>query len=177
MVEDLATWLAQRGVDVEVVAEQGRALAHRLPAGHRWSYREQVATSRLHRAALTAAEVVLAARADGGVVLADGTCATPLVWHVCAARSRPGYDVGPPEVTEELLAAVVEDAYDLVLLTAADIPWEADGIRDDPDGRQAAFEEYRMLMPDAVLIEGPQRLVTAKRVVSDLLRMPSDLPG
>ena len=72
---------------------------------------------------------------------------------------------------------MVEDTYDLLLLTAADIPWVPDGIRDDPDGRPAAFEEYRMLLPDAVVIEGPDRLAAAEEVVSDLLRMPSDLPG
>jgi len=177
LVDHLARWLSERGVEVEVVAEQGRALAHQLPAGHPWSYREQVATSRLHRGARAAAEVVLAARADGAVLICDGTCATPLVWHVCASRNRPGYELGPPEVTEELLAAVVEDTYDLLLLTAADIPWVPDGIRDDPDGRPAAFEEYRMLLPDAVVIEGPDRLAAAEEVVSDLLRMPSDLPG
>ena len=34
-----------------------------------------------------------------------------------------------------------------------------------------------MLLPDAVVIEGPDRLAAAEEVVSDLLRMPSDLPG
>ena len=159
------------------MTEQGRLLAERLPAGHHWTYREQRATSLMHRAAEAVAEVVLAARADGGVVLADGTCATPAVWHVCAARSRPGYEVGPAEVTEELLTAVADSNYDLVLLMAPDIPWVADGIRDDPEGREAAFEEYRLLVPDAVVIEGAERLETAERVVSGLLRMPSDLPG
>ena len=39
-------------------------------------------------------------------LLADGTAATPLVWHMCAVRSRPGYDAGDTTVTEELAAAV-----------------------------------------------------------------------
>lgn len=161
---------------VEVVAEQGRLLAQQLPPSHPWSYREQWATSLMHRAAEAAAQVVLAARSDTGVVIADGTCATPLVWHVCAARSRPGYEVGPAEVTEELLAAVADNNYDLVLLMAPDIPWVADGIRDDPGGREMAFEEYRTLLPDAVVVEGPDRLEIADGLVSGLLRMPSDLP-
>jgi nicotinamide riboside kinase len=163
-------------VPVEVVPEQGRVLAGRLPAGHPWSYREQLATSLMHRGAQASAEVVLAARADDGVVIADGSCVTPLIWHVCAARARPGYEVGPPEATETLLAAVMETSYDLVLLMAPDIPWVADGIRDDPDGRQEAFEEYRMLLPDAVVIDGQERLAMAEQVVSGLLRMRSDLP-
>ena len=33
--------------------------------------------------------------------MADGTAATPLVWHLCAVRSRPRYDAGDAEVTEE----------------------------------------------------------------------------
>jgi nicotinamide riboside kinase len=99
-----------------------------------------------------------------------------LIWHVCAARARPRYDVGPPEATETLLAAVMDSEYDLVLLMAPDIPWVADGIRDDPDGRQEAFEEYRTLLPDAVVVEGPERLAMAEQVVSGLLRMHSDLP-
>lgn len=159
-----------------MVVEQGRVLAERLPQGYHWSHREQLATSLMHRGAMAAAEVVLAARADQGVVIADGTCATPLVWHLCAARARPGYDVGPPEVTEALLAAVTDEGYDLVLLMTPDIAWVPDGIRDDPDGRQVAFDQYQLLLPDAVVIEGPQRLERALAVVSGLLRMTSDLP-
>ncbi len=172
----MADRLSQWSVPVAVVAEQGRLLAQQLPPAHPWSYREQWATSLMHRGAETAAEVVLAARGDRGVVIADGTCATPLVWHVCAARSRPGYEVGPPEVTEDLLAAVTGTRYDLLLLMAPDLPWVADGIRDDPGGRETAFEEYRTLLPDAVVVEGPDRLEIAEGLVSGLLRMPSDLP-
>ena len=40
----LADWLHTAGVPREVVPEQGRLLAERLPAGHRWTYREQRAT-------------------------------------------------------------------------------------------------------------------------------------
>jgi predicted RNA-binding protein with PUA domain len=43
------------------------------------------------------------------------------------------------------------------------------------DGR-LAFEEYRTLLPDAVVVEGPDRLEIADGLVSGLLRMPSDLP-
>ena len=75
-----------------------------------------------------------------------------------------------------MLAAVADNNYDLVLLMAPDIPWVADGIRDDPGGREMAFEEYRTLLPDAVVVEGPDRLEIADGLVSGLLRMPSDLP-
>ena len=177
LVEHLAAWLSARSVPVEVVAEQGRVLAQQLPDGHPWSYREQLATSLMHAGAQAAAGVILAARAGDGVVISDGTSATPLVWHICASRSRRGYDAGPPEATETLLTAVADSSYDLLLLMAPDIPWVEDGIRDDPDGREAAFEQYRLLLPDAVVIEGSDRLARAQVLVSGLLRMPSDLPG
>lgn len=149
---------------VEVIPEQGRLLAERLPAGHPWSWREQRATSLMHRAAEAAAEVVLQ---GAGILLADGNAATPLVWHMCAVRSRPEYDAGDVTVTEELLAAVAD--YDPVLITAPDLPWVPDGIRDDPEGRDAAFEHYRTLFPDAVVIRGEDRLQQALAAVSAVL--------
>lgn len=149
---------------VEVIAEQGRLLAERLPAGHPWSWREQRATSLMHQAAEAAAEVVLQGE---GILLADGSAATPLVWHMCAVRTRPGYDAGDATITEELLAAVAD--YDLVLITAPDLPWVADGIRDDPEGRDAAFQDYRTLFPDAVVIRGENRLEQALAAVSGVL--------
>ena len=133
-----------------MVAEQGRLLAERLPAGHPWSYREQLATARMHRGAEAAAEVVLLTKPNPGVLLADGTSATPLVWHLGAVRDRPGYEAGPPEVAEQLLTEVQAADYDAVLIVAPDIPWRADGIRDDPSGRQGclravpgAFRRFR----------------------------------
>lgn len=156
-------------VPLEVIPEQGRLLAERLPAGHQWSHHEQLATSLMHRAAEAAAEVVLAASGPAGVLLVDGTAATPLVWHMCAVRDRPGYDAGPPQVTEQLVAAVQQADYDLVLITAPDIPWEADGVRDDPHGRERAFEVYRSLFPAAVVVSGPDRAESAERVVAALL--------
>jgi nicotinamide riboside kinase len=151
-----------------VVVEQGRLLAERLPAGHPWSYREQLATSRLHLGAEAAADCVLAA-SGGGILIADGTAVTPLVWHLCAVRRRPRYDAGPPEVVEELVTAVESAQYDLLLLTAPDLPWEPDGIRDDPDGRHEAFEQYLTLLPGAVVVSGEQRLQQATVAVSAVL--------
>lgn len=165
MVTALAGQLPGR---VEVIAEQGRLLAERLPPGHPWSWREQRATSLLHQGAEAAAEVVLRAE-GGGVLLADGTAATPLVWHLCAVRSRPHYGAGDAEVTEELAGAVAQTEYDLVLVTAPDLPWEPDGIRDDPAGRDAAFEQYCALFPDAVVIRGEDRLRQATAAVSAVL--------
>lgn len=156
LVEQLRAWLEERSVPVLVVAEQGRLIAEGLPAGHQWSFREQRATSLAHQSAEAVAEVTLRARHGSGVVLCDGSAATPAVWHVCAMRRRPGYEAGPPQVTEQLLAAAAAP-YDLVLLLAPDLPWEADGIRDDPDGRQEAFEQYRWLYPQAVVISGDHR--------------------
>ncbi len=167
----LADWLHAAGVPCEVVPEQGRLLAERLPPGHQWTHREQLATSLLHRAAVVAAQTVLAASHPAGVVLADGSCATPLIWHLGAVRRRPGYDAGTPEVTEELLAAVADEDYDLVLLVAPDIAWEPDGVRDDPDGREAAFQDYRALLPHAVVVSGTGRRDVAQAHVSALLRL------
>lgn len=171
LVEHLRRWLTSRSIPVEVVTEQGRLLAERLPAGHAWSYREQLATALMHRGAEAAAVVVLRAQPDPGVLLADGTSATPLVWHLGAVRERPAYDAGPPEVAEQLLTEVQSATYDAVLLVAPDLPWRADGIRDDPHGRQAAFEQYQLLFPDAVVISGGDRVEQAEAVVSRLLRI------
>ena len=172
----LARWLHSAGIPCEVVAEQGRLLAERLPPGHPWSHREQVATSLLHTGALFAAQTVLAAGHHAGVVLADGSCATPLIWHMGAVRRRPGYDAGTPDVTEQLLAAAESEDYDLVLLVAPDIPWEPDGVRDDPDGRDAAFGDYRSLLPEAVVVSGPDRCELARTHVSALLRLRPTRP-
>jgi nicotinamide riboside kinase len=159
-----------------VVPEQGRILAESLPPGHPWSHREQRATSLLHRGAEAAAEAALRATDPDGVLLADGNAATPLVWHLCAIAARPGYDAGPPGVTEELVSAVESAHYDLVLVVAPDLPWAPDGIRDDPQGREVAFEQYRRLYPQAVVVDGREREDTARAVVSALLRMDSRLP-
>lgn len=150
------------------MVEQGRLLAGRLPSGHRWSWREQRATALLHHGAEAAAEVVLAAR-GGGVLLADGTAATPLVWHLCAVRRRPGYDAGPPDVTETLVTLMEDHDYDLVLLVAPDLPWEPDGVRDDPEGREDAFAQYAALVPAAVVVSGQDRLAQAVAAVSALM--------
>jgi nicotinamide riboside kinase len=159
-----------------VVSEQGRLLAEQLPAGHRWSYREQCATSLLHQGAEAAAAVVLDAVAPGGILIADGSAATPLVWHLGAVRSRPRYEAGPQQVTEVLLDAAQDAAYDAVFITAPDLLWEADGVRDDPAGRDSAFEHYRMLFPQALVIRGDDRLEQAQAVVSGLLRTGSGAP-
>lgn len=153
-----------------MVPEQGRLLAQRLPPGHAWTWREQRATSLMHRGAQAAAEVVLEAQ-GGGVLLTDGTAATPLVWHLGAVRRRPGYDAGPSWVTEQLVEAVEAGEYDLLLLTAPDLPWEPDGVRDDPQGRDAAFAQYEALFPHAQVILGDGRLQQATRAVSGWLRL------
>ncbi len=173
LVTALAGWLHSLGVPATVVAEQGRILAGRLPPGHPWSYREQVATSRMHRGAEAAANVVMRASQEPGVLLLDGTAMTPLVWHMCAMAARPGYDAGSSEVTEELLAAAQSDTYDRVLLLSPDLPWQADGVRDDPGGRRRAFAHYRSLLPQADIIEGADREQQAQGCVSALLRKGS----
>jgi nicotinamide riboside kinase len=168
--------LREQRVAVVVVPEQGRILAESLPPGHPWSHHEQQATSLLHQGAEAAAEVVLRATDPDGVLLADGNAATPLVWHLCAIEARPGYVAGPPGVTDDLGSAVAAVDYDLVLLVAPDLPWEPDGIRDDPSGREAAFAHYRRLYPRAVVIDGRERERDARAVVSGRLRMDSRLP-
>jgi nicotinamide riboside kinase len=176
LVDHLRGWLTSRSLPVEVVAEQGRLLAQRLPAGHAWSFREQLATAWMHRGAEAAAEVVLRAQPGPGVLLADGTSATPLIWHLGAVRDRPGYDAGPPEVAEQLLTEVQSVDYDAVLLVAPDLPWRADGIRDDPQGREAAFQQYQLLFPEAAVISGEDRQGQARALVSRLLRISGAHP-
>ena len=168
LVDHLSQWLRDRDVPVVVVEEQGRLLAERLPPGHPWSYREQVATSLLHQSAEAAAAVILRAGGDGGLVVCDGTAATPAVWHICAVRNREGYDAGPAEITGRLLQAAGQP-YDLVFLLTPDLPWVDDGVRDDPEGREEAFDEYRRLYPDAVVISGEDRRDQAIRILEQRL--------
>ncbi len=105
----------------------------------------------------------------GGVLISDGTAATPAVWHMSAVAHRPGYVAGPQEVTEQLLDAVRASDYDLILLLAPDIEWVADGVRDDPQGRDDAFALYRRLYPQAQVISGPSRVSEAIHSVSRAL--------
>lgn len=147
-----------------VVPEQGRVLASVLPDGYPWSFREQLATSSMHIGAEAQERTVLHAR-DGDVLIADGTTATPAVWHLGAVANRPGYEAGPTEVTDELLASIDANAYDLILLLAPDLEWVADGVRDDPFGRDHAFALYQRLLPSAVVISGPARVTDAMRCV------------
>jgi hypothetical protein len=119
----------------------------------------------MHQAAEARDSLLLDQMPSPTALIADGTAATPLVWHMSAVRHRPGYDAGPPSITEELAGALEAATYDVVLLTAADLPWVADGIRDDPDGRDDAFEVYRTLYPDAVVISGEDRLAQARAAV------------
>lgn len=169
LARGLRDWLASRGLVVALIEERGRALAQELPAGHVWTWREQQVTSLMHRAASARTGLLLDQRPGFTSLIADGTAATPLVWHMSAVRHRPTYDGGPPEVTESLVAAMEADHYDVLLLTAPDIPWVADGIRDDPGGRDDAFEVYRTLHPEAVVIAGGDRLAQAQAVLGGLL--------
>ncbi len=165
----LQRYLQQQAVSVLLIPEQGRALAADLPAGHVWSWREQQATSLMHQGAQARAELLLDQLPPPTALIADGTAGTPLVWHMCAVRRRPHYDAGPPEVTEDLVTAVEKADYDVVLLTRPDLSWVADGIRDDPDGRDVAFEIYQTLYPEAVVIAGEQRLEQAIAALSGRL--------
>lgn len=161
----LFVWLSERGVTVSLVEEQGRLLAQDLPAGHVWSWREQQTTSLMHQASEARAGLLLDLEPSPTALIADGTAATPLVWHMSAVRHRRTYHAGPPEITEALVQAMESATYDVLLLTAPDIPWEADGIRDDPDGREDAFELYRSLYPQAVVVAGDARLQQAQAAV------------
>jgi nicotinamide riboside kinase len=167
LAQQLHEWLTSQGVPSVLVAEQGRVLAEDLPSGHKWSYREQMTTSLMHTAAESRACTVLRATRGRGVVLLDGTNATPAVWHLCAQARRPGYDSWPARVRDRLLDAVQE--YDLTLLTAPDLPWVPDGVRDDPSGRDAAFDEYLRLCPGARVIRGAGRLAQGRAGITDLL--------
>jgi nicotinamide riboside kinase len=171
LVTHLAAWLHQHraAVAVEVVADQGRLLAEQLPPGHPWSFREQLATSLMYRAADAVGQLRLRVQSRPGVLLSDGSTTTPLVWHTRAVRHRAHYDAGPPEASEELLAAAQSVTFDLVLLTAPDTPFVTDGIRDDPQGRHDSFEQHLLLHPQATVISGQGREQQARAEISALL--------
>ena len=71
----------------------------------------------------------------------------------------------------EVLQACTERAYDLTLLCAPDLPWEPDPLREAPDPaqREALFTRYRELLPEAVIIQGENRLEEAIRVVTSMI--------
>lgn len=167
-IEYLRSWLEGRRIGAAVVADQGRLLAQRLPSGFAWTYRQQWATSLMHQAAEAAESAVLDA-GGGGVLLCDGTPATPAVWHMVAMRNRPGYEAGPPVVTPKLLTAAHDSSYDLILLMDADLPWEPDGVRDDPDARAESVAEYQRLYPGAHLLSGRERQHNAVALVAALI--------
>jgi nicotinamide riboside kinase len=165
----LREWLREIGITVAVIEEQGRALALDLPLGHAWGWREQRTTSLMHQAEEARQGLLLDLRTPPTALIADGTAATPLVWHMSAVRQRRSYDGGPPSIVEELLAAVEAIRYDVVLLMTPDLPWVPDGIRDDPDGRDQAFELYQTLYPEAVVVAGEDRFEQAQEAVTDRL--------
>lgn len=155
-----------------VVPEQGRVVAGRLPAGQAWSWPDQDQTQRLHLAVERAHADRLGAD-RGGLLVCDGTEMTPLVWHLAALRARPTYRGGDAAVVRLLTARLDPGRFALTLITAPDLPWAADGVRDDPDGRWPQFDLYRSLLsgcPVAVVGGAGDRRLRQARV--ELGRLP-----
>ncbi len=72
-----------------------------------------------------------------------------------------------------------ENHYDLYFLTYIDLPWEADGIRDQPHKRDILFEHFLNALKDAnkpyVIIKGTykERLETCVKHIDNLLKSNS----
>jgi NadR type nicotinamide-nucleotide adenylyltransferase len=60
-----------------------------------------------------------------------------------------------------------ERRYDIVLLCAPDLPWEADPLREAKDisVRQQLFSRYKSILPDYKVISGKNRLEQALKLV------------
>lgn len=73
----------------------------------------------------------------------------------------------PPEV----LHACEERPYDLVLLCAPDLVWEADPLRESPDlaQREALFTRYQQQLSGEVIIQGKHRLERALNIIISLV--------
>lgn len=78
----------------------------------------------------------------------------------------------------ELKEAVEKSRYDLYFLTAIDVPWEADDLRDKPTEREEMFKRFENALKQRrglpyVLMKGNQqeRLQAAVRIVDDLLKL------
>jgi len=65
-----------------------------------------------------------------------------------------------PTVVEDAFRA---SAYDLVFLCSPDLPWQPDPLREAPDedARQSLFHRYSALLPDAIVVSGPDRVAAA----------------
>lgn len=72
--------------------------------------------------------------------------------------------------------AARDHQYDLFFLTDIDVPWEEDGLRDSPDGRETVFEAFRQSLIDNnkpfITISGDQnmRLKKAVEIIEDLTK-------
>lgn len=144
-------------------------------------------------AALDGRYVAEAARAylterDGNYTEAD----LPLIWSAqCAAEDEARNsgasfvvcDTGPEvihiwakvkygRVPEDIVRAVKERPYDLVLLCAPDLPWEPDPFREAPDvqERQSLFVRYRELLQGAHVINEAHRLEQAMGLVEAVIK-------
>lgn len=77
---------------------------------------------------------------------------------------------------EDVVRAVKERPYDLILLCTPDLPWEPDPLREAPDGRerQSLFNRYGELRPDAHIISKAHRLEQAMGFVQAVVGLKSD---
>ena len=109
----------------------------------------------------------------------------PAIWEAqrqleeTALAERPSYlicDTGPEvihvwsevkygHVARSVREAVASRQYDVTLLCAPDLPWVPDPLRETPDLKQRweLFERYRVLLPGATVITGPDRVAQALR--------------
>jgi nicotinamide riboside kinase len=110
-----------------VVPEAARSYLESKPAGYRYTLDDVLTiATRQH-------EMLRAAAAHPGIALCDSDYIVLYIWI------REVFGVSDTPVT----AWMREEQFDLTLLCAPDIPWEADPIRENPHDRDRLFELYK----------------------------------
>jgi nicotinamide riboside kinase len=110
-----------------VVPEAARSYLESKPPGYRYTLDDVLAIASQQHAILRAAAT------HPGIALCDSDYIVLYIWM----REVFG-------VTDTPVAAWMrEEEFDLTLLCAPDIPWEADPLRENPHDRDRLFELYR----------------------------------
>jgi len=165
LAQDIGQALAARGERVAVVGEYLREFCDREGRTPRIDEQRGIAAEQTRR--------IAAAAAGHDVVIADTSALMIAVYsdHVFG-------DLG---LYDEALAAHAR--CQLTLLTALDLPWQADGHqRDGPHVREPVDAKVRAALARAALDcsvvfgQGPARLANALAAVERARRAPEDLP-
>src|SRR5690606_2904329 len=92
----------------------------------------------------------------------------------CALQSKVYSDIYYGSVDAAIAKAARKHRYDLFFLTAVDVPWEKDDLRDRPNDRENYFQIFRDALDEAekpyLILEGDRasRLAKAVAIIEEL---------